>query len=419
MTLGLGDLGTALACLSLALIYATAYAGLGALSTGALHALAEGDDAQASEAARALRSYETIRARLRLGRVLFFGLAATAAAVFGLARGAAGAGLGAAVAAVGYGLLAEISTTIIRRRASRGALRLLRWCRPLEWAMAPLAFPLLAIARATERLVPPADAPPESAAREVEHVIDEGAKDGALAREQVELIRNALEFKDTVAREVMVPRTRVVGFELGTPFPEVLAAVEENAHSRYPVYRDTLDQVEGILYAKDLFRVVRAGRQDVPLAELIRRPVFFCAETQPIGSVLRQMQAKRIHLAIVTDEFGGVSGIVTLEDILEELVGEIEDEHDEDDDRVRQEGPGTYVVDATISVYDLAEALDLPLPDRAGEYDSLGGMIVAVSGGVPKVGERLTVGPFDVEVLEADERAVARVRLQLRPDGAD
>ncbi len=415
----IAHLTTVLASLALALVYATAYAGLGALSKGALHALAEGNGAQSSEATRALRYYDTIRARLRIGRIVCFGVAAAAATMLGLQRGPTGAALGTAAAALGYALFAEITTTIVRRRASRGALRLLRWCRPIEWAMAPLAFPLLGIARATERVIPPADDPPETAAREVAHVIDEGAKDGALAREQVELIRNALEFKDTVAREVMVPRTRVVGLELGTPFPSVLATVEENAHSRYPVYRETLDQVEGILYAKDLFRVVHTGHQDVPLAELIRKPVFFCAETQPIGSVLRQMQSKRIHLAVVTDEFGGVSGIVTLEDILEELVGEIEDEHDENDTRVRQEGPGTYVVDATISVYDLADALGQPLPELAGEYDSLGGMILAASGGVPETGTQITVGPFDVEVLEANERAVSVARLRLCPDSPD
>jgi len=413
-----GQLGWVLGSLGCALLYATAYAGLGALSTGTLRALADGAGPQASEAARVLGHYDAIRARLRLGRIVCFGLAASGAAVLGLRLGHAGPGLSATAAALAYGVLAEVTTTTVRRRATRGALRLLRWCRPLEWAMAPLALPLSLVTRLTERLVPPTNAPPESAAREVEHVIDEGAKDGALAREQVELIRNALEFKDTVAREVMVPRTRVVGFEIATPFEEVLAAVEEHAHSRYPVFCESLDRVEGILYAKDLFRVVRAGRQDVSLDELIRRPVFFCAETQPIGTVLRQMQSRRMHLAIVTDEFGGVSGIVTLEDILEELVGEIEDEHDDDDERVREETPGTYLVDATISVYDLADALGIAPPDLAGEYDSLAGLVLAASGGVPPVGTRVTADPFEIEVLEADERAVSRVRLRrLAPRG--
>ncbi|MEM9070174.1 MAG: hemolysin family protein [Myxococcota bacterium] len=397
------------ASLVLALLYSALYAGLRALTDGALHAIAEAEGPSAREAQRALDSYASIRARLRLGRVVFLAVAAGCAVV--LAPDATMAVVAASLVGLTYSLLAEASTAVARRRANRGALRMLRWCRPLELLMAPFAAPITAAANAIEASVPLAEPPTEVAAQKIEHVIDEGAKEGAIETAHAELLRNALEFRDTVAREVMVPRTRVVGFEVGTPFDAVMEAVEEHAHSRYPVYRGSMDHMEGVLYVKDLFRVVREGREAPALSELMRSPVFFAAETQPIGSLLREMQKSRFHLAVVADEFGGVSGIVTLEDILEELVGEIEDEHDDDDRLVSQDGPDSYIADATVSVYDLQEMLGETLVDPEGEFDSLGGMVVQLAGEVPAVGAHVGAGGYDVEVLEADERAVLRVRL--------
>ena len=227
------------------------------------------------------------------------------------------------------------------------------------------------------------------------------------------MLRSVLEFRNTVAREIMVPRTQVVAFEVETSIADVLEHVIESGHSRYPVYRGQIDQVEGILYAKDLFQVLR-GSQDtssILLKNIIRKPAFFAAESQKIGVLLREMQRRRSHLAVVVDEFGGAAGIVTLEDIVEEIVGEIQDEHDEEAPLVYERAPGHYFVDAGISVYDLEEQLGEPICEDKSDFDSLGGMLVHLAGEVPAIGESLDAGPYRVVVLDADERRVRRVEM--------
>jgi CBS domain containing-hemolysin-like protein len=179
------------------------------------------------------------------------------------------------------------------------------------------------------------------------------------------------------------------------------------------VYRGQIDQVEGILYAKDLFQALRdsSDAANILLADVLRKPVFFAAESQKIGVLLREMQRRRSHLAVVVDEFGGAAGIVTLEDIVEEIVGEIQDEHDEEAPLVYERAPGHYFVDASISVYDLEEHLGESICEDKSEFDSLGGMLVHLLGQVPAIGETLLAGPYRFVVLDADERRVRRVEM--------
>jgi CBS domain containing-hemolysin-like protein len=211
----------------------------------------------------------------------------------------------------------------------------------------------------------------------------------------------------------MVPRTQVVAFELEKSIDEVLASIMESGHSRYPVYRNHIDHVEGVLYAKDLFQVLRnsSDASTISLASVVRKPVFFAAESQKIGVLLREMQRRRSHMAVVVDEFGGAAGIVTLEDIVEEIVGEIQDEHDEEAPLVYERAPGHYFVDTSISVYDLEEQLGESICEDKSDFDSLGGLLVHLAGQVPVIGETLLAGPYRVVVLDADERRVSRVEM--------
>lgn len=299
-------------------------------------------------------------------------------------------------------------------------MRMLRWCRPLEHLMTPIAAPIRWLTDSLESSVPAADPLPETTARTVEDLIDRGAKEGRLGSAHAELLLNALEFRDTITREVMIPRTQLVGFAIQTDLSEVLARIVETGHSRYPVYRETLDEIVGLLYSKDLFSVLRDGTEnDASLEALVRRPVFMAPEGQKIGALLREMQAHRFHMAVVVDEFGGVSGLVTLEDILEELVGEIADEHDDEDDPIEEIASGHYYADASISVYDLEDRLGEEIPGSEDEeYASLGGMIIKLHGGVPSPGDELRVGAFDLRILEADERHVTRVEITRRAEVA-
>ena len=399
--------------LVLAVLYSAANAGLGALGDARIRAIAEGETGSLRlEALRCVEHGRAIRTRLLVGRVLSVSTAAGCAALLGQ-RWHGWLALGAATAVgLGYAVLAELGSTVARRRASKAALRLLRVLRPLELIAWPIAAPIRALGKLTGRLVPAPAVEVEVAARTVEKIIDKSEAKGEIQESQAKLLRSVLEFRDTVAREVMVPRTQVVAFDAETPMVDVLSAIEENGHSRYPVYRGSMDHVDGILYAKDVFGALRHGVENLALSDLVRSTVFFAPETQKISTLLAEMQARRFHLAVVVDEFGGAAGVVTLEDILEEIVGEIEDEHDDDDLLIHPDGPGRYVAAASISVYDLEKHLGEDIDGKDGDFDSLGGLLVQLAGRVPEIGSEVTVGAYVMRVVGGDDRHVERVAIR-------
>jgi putative hemolysin len=310
-----------------------------------------------------------------------------------------------------YGTLTEVAITLARRRPERvGALTLV-FLRPLEWLLVPLADPLAVIGRAVGRRVPKSHSvDARTTETEVEWVVSEGEKAGAIANEPAEMIRKVLDFKDLTAREVMVPRRHIVGIELSTPLTDVVALVAREKHSRFPVYRENLDTVVGLLNSKDLFAVVRDGRlATMKLADVMRIPVSFLSENQPAAKVLQDMRSRRLHMAMVSDEFGGTAGLVTLEDIIEEIVGDIRDEHDLDGP-IQSMGDGRVVADASVPLTVLAQALGKPLPDD-GEFESLGGLILSRAGRVPPVGATVRIDGLKLIVREADETRVVKVEI--------
>jgi CBS domain containing-hemolysin-like protein len=225
------------------------------------------------------------------------------------------------------------------------------------------------------------------------------------------MIRNVLDFGDLRAGDVMVPRTHVSAIDVDIPADELLRFIKSRTHSRYPVYRERIDNIVGILHVKDL--VAYASETDlrtVKVAEVMRTPVVFVPETQSASSLLKDMRSGRRHLAIIIDEFGGMSGIVTLEDIVEEIVGDIRDEHDSDDPPIVDLGNGRLMVDAGVPIGDLSRYLGVELPED-GDYNSLGGFMVERLGQVPPVGETLSDYGLDFVVRDADERRIAKVEI--------
>jgi len=398
--------------------------GLHTLGEAGLQALAEAEGPNAGVAERVSRELGAVQARLLMGRVL---CVATSAAFVGYSLLQAGtpldALLGVLAVSVLYAFVATITGTIVHRRSGEATLKVWKWLRPVELLLIPLAEPLNWASALVTRFVTEVRVgdPGRLTDLTVEHVIEQGEETGSIAEDHARMLRSVLEFKNTVAREIMVPRTHVVAFEIDISVDEALASVIESGHSRYPVYRGQIDHVEGILYAKDLFQVVRrpAESSKLVLADLIRKPVFFVAESQKIGALLREMQGRQSHLAVVVDEFGGAAGIVTLEDIVEEIVGEIQDEHDEEPPMVFERSPGHYFVDAGISVYDLEEHLGESICEDKSEFDSLGGLLVHLAGRVPSIGETSVTGSYRVVILDADERHVRRVemlKVDIEPD---
>jgi putative hemolysin len=324
-------------------------------------------------------------------------------------------GLGPILAMVGalvvYGTLAELFSTLGRQRPEKLGSIALRALRPIEWAAAPLADPLAWLGRLIARAVPRPRRDARTTEAEVAWIVAQGERAGALSEQPAQIIRRALEFKRRQAREAMVPRPKISAIEMHTPLASALEIVASDGHSRYPVYRETLDHVVGLLYVKDLFRAVREKRLDGSnVSDLVRTPVLFVSETQPLTTILRDMQSKRQHLAIVSDEYGGTGGVITLEDVLEELVGDIRDEYDTEG-QFEDLGNGRYVVDGSVSLADLAAHINYDIT-RSDDFESLGGLIVNRAGRVPPAGTSMTIDGLSFIVRESNERRVVKVEVQ-------
>ena len=262
----------------------------------------------------------------------------------------------------------------------------------------------------------------ESLRETIDEMIEEPPADGPhpLSAQERVLIGNILKVHDRTAADAMVPRVDIVALDVETSFPEVVKFMVEQGHSRVPVYRETLDNVIGFVHAKDLLGPA-AERRETKLS-LILRKVLFVAPSVPILDLLVQMRQARTHIAMVADEFGGVDGLVTIEDLIEEIVGEIEDEHDvADEPRLAERADGTLIADARTPIEALEERQGVRLrpSGEQEEVDTLGGLVSSLAGRVPKRGEVIAhPSGIEFEVLDADPRKIKRLRVRRSPDAA-
>jgi putative hemolysin len=244
---------------------------------------------------------------------------------------------------------------------------------------------------------------------EVRHIVAEGEKTGVFSPIEHEFIQNIFDFTHTCVREVMVPRTRIVGLDLELTKEEIVKAVLEHMYSRYPVYRGSVENIAGFIHGKDLLgRIVK--EPDFELNTIVRPP-FYVPEGKKVNDLLKEMQRKRIHMALVVDEYGGISGLVTTEDLLEELVGEIEDEHDVGEPRrIQRLADGSLIVDALLSISDLEDVLGIKFGEDL-PYDTLAGFILDKLGRFPEKGERLALDSFVVICEEVKKTSIVKVRI--------
>ncbi len=247
---------------------------------------------------------------------------------------------------------------------------------------------------------------------DIQALIDVGEAEGILEEEEGELIHSIIEFGDTRVSEVMTPRTEIVALAKGATVGEARDLIIESKHSRLPVYRDQIDNIEGIIHFRDLLQCWRENKAEEPITQFVR-PVYFVPETKPVADLLEEMQKARVQLSIVIDEYGGVAGLVTVEDILEEIVGEIEDEFTsgEDASEIVEVGDGYYEVSGSTEIGKIERIFDMEIEDD--DFTTIAGLVIGVKGCVPRPGERLTFRGLDVEVLEADDRRIGRVRLKM------
>jgi putative hemolysin len=248
-------------------------------------------------------------------------------------------------------------------------------------------------------------------------LVDAGEEEGAIEYEEKEMIYSIFQLDETLAREIMVPRIDVIALALDTPLEEARKVIIEAGHSRIPVYGDSLDHIEGLLYAKDLLEVWQIGQQSANLRSLMR-PALFVPESKRVSDLLRELQSAKVHLAIVIDEYGGTAGLVTIEDIVEEIVGEIIDEYDHAEEaRYQMVADDEFIFDARIDLDDFNHLLGVELSDDLG--DTLGGFIYARLGKVPESGEVIQTDRLHIEVLSVVDRRIRKVRVKRIPRSED
>jgi putative hemolysin len=314
-------------------------------------------------------------------------------------------------------LFGEITPkTFAKRHASGYAVFIMPLVVITYFALYPLAWLFVQVPRALARATGSDETPVESVtSQELEYLIELGAKHGSIDKMGERLLSSVLAFTEVLVKEIMIPRTQVVALEETASYDEALKLVAESELSRIPVYHDSLDEIVGVLHAKTLLADVKKGIPPAAfqLAKYTKKP-FFVPEVMKVSRLLTEMQRRKTHLAIVVDEFGGTSGIVTLEDVVEEIVGEIHDESDVEEKKIKVLSDGVILADAQVSIRDLETHLDVDFPE-GGDYETLGGFLTATAGRVPPAGSLVVWGGLTFTVKAADDRRVQKVEIARKP----
>jgi CBS domain containing-hemolysin-like protein len=231
----------------------------------------------------------------------------------------------------------------------------------------------------------------------------------ALEPDLQEMIRGVVELSDTTAREIMVPRIDTIFLSVDAAREDLLSVMIESGHSRFPVYKDTIDDVVGILYVKDVLKIL-VHNEELVIQNLLRKP-YFVPESKHIDDILRELRRRRVHIARVVDEYGGVSGILCMEDILEEIIGEIQDEFDNEQEDILELGEGAYLCDARVNLEDLSEKLGVELP--AKDFDTLGGFVFDLFGKIPVKYEKALYGGHEFIIQDMEGHKINTLKIVL------
>ena len=297
------------------------------------------------------------------------------------------------------------------------------------WLLWPAAYTLSKMGRRMIRITggDPSKAQPTITEVELEYLIQKGAAEGSLDAEKTDILSGALDLEDMIAKQVMVPRTDVVMFDAREPLVKVMGTISKHKFSRYPVYQESMDKVIGFFYVKDLLPYLQQSEKTRKPFKLrdFTRPPYYAPETTPLDTLLREFRQDRVHVAVVVDEYGGTAGLVTLEDVIEELVGEIYDEYDQEQALFTQVDDSTWVVHSHLPVDDLKEDLgvDVEFPDDR-DYESVGGLLMDLAESVPGKGEKFDYPPAEegddppdlklcFTVLESNGVKLGKIRLKV------
>ncbi len=248
---------------------------------------------------------------------------------------------------------------------------------------------------------------------EIHDLIDEGQAKGLISNEESHMVYGVLDLKETEAHSIMIPRTDILSASADSTLGQVINLVTDCGHTRIPIHKDDIDHIVGILHSKDLLKLLGKNPDSrIPL-DILRKP-FFVSENRRVSELLKDLQEKMTHLAIVTDEYGGTAGIITVEDILEEIVGEIMDEHDHEEPLLEVLDNGSLLVDARLEVEKLGAQLKIDLPE--GDFESVGGFLIHLIGRIPEVNEKVSFQDFEMIIKKGDERKIEEVLISRKDE---
>jgi len=302
--------------------------------------------------------------------------------------------------------------------------KVLRFCTPFSSLFMFIAFPItflfLKLSQSFSRTIyfDHLYEPEAQAKQEIIDIIQEAQLSPDINRHDKKLIESVLSFRERIAREVMVPRVDIFSLPADTSIKEAAALIASEGYSRTPLYRNTVDEITGVVMYKDILSKFRESEEKgndpailkAPI-ETIQKGVLYTPETKKISNLLQEFRKKQVHLAIVVDEYGGTEGIVTIEDILEEIVGDIADEYDEEESLFIHQPDGNWIIDARMSIFDAEDLLSIKIPQE-GDYDTIGGYVFHCTGTIPSPGFIIHGEDFDLEILDSNERVVEKVRIK-------
>ncbi len=408
----LGQLLLAVAALIVLTIAATVETMTGLISRQRLRQIA--DEESESRSVRALLDpRRSLAASLLLVQVLAV-VVATNLLTTAIQReiGAFGRAVTLLVAVLGFLLLGQAVPRALARYRPDRSLGLLVWlASALDLLVRPLTLVVEGVANLLGRLLPAPEqpVPPVGSEEELRTITLPDQDDGIIEADERQMIDGVLHLEEITVREIMVPRVDIVAVERSVSPADLIETIVGAGHSRLPVYQESIDQILGVLYAKDLLPFVMGPTEALPLASLIRPP-YVVPESKRIDDLLKELQRAKVHIAIVADEYGGTAGLVTIEDILEEIVGEIQDEYDVETPLFELVGPSELLADGRLALEDVEDALGVSF-DPDADYDTLGGFVQTHLGRLPREGDRFAAEGIEVEILAVERHRVRRLRV--------
>lgn len=250
--------------------------------------------------------------------------------------------------------------------------------------------------------------PQANSEEELQELIDASEQQGIIDEEEGDMLQSILELDETILREIMIPRTAIICADAEAPLSQILSTILRSGHSRIPVYRGNIDNIIGLVYAKDLLRFWGRPIDEIALEEVLRQP-YLVPESKLVSDLLKELRENRVHIAIVIDEYGGTSGLVTIEDMIEEIVGDIQDEYDREEEWLIEQPDGSILVDGRLDIEEFEEYFDVEVARE--KFDTVGGYVVEQHGRVPAVGERVKVDDFTMLIVQGDQRALRQIRV--------